>query len=81
MTTFSKCPCGHPGCNQYVLSTQRSAGFDLADAQLYSQAENMRDALKSISIVMIDEIHDWKAVAERMQTTARNALEKLEKMS
>jgi hypothetical protein len=34
----SACPCGHPGCDQHLLSTQRSSGFDKADAELYVAA-------------------------------------------
>lgn len=42
---ITKCPCGHPNCTQYTLSTQQSVGFELADARLYAAAPEMADLL------------------------------------
>ncbi len=44
-----KCKCGHPGCDQYIISTQRSSGLDLADANLYAAAPDMYDALEALA--------------------------------
>ena len=44
--TYEKCPCGHRACNQYVLSNQRTSGFDLADARMMTAAPQMLATLE-----------------------------------
>lgn len=43
--TVSKCLCGHPSCDQYLLSTSKGVGFSLEDATLYAAAPELLDAL------------------------------------
>ena len=50
----------------------------IANAHLIAAAPDMLEALKAISEVGIREIHDWQAIAERMQATALAAIAKAE---
>lgn len=64
-TTVEKCPCGHRGCDQYTLSTQRSVGFDLETATLYAAAEDMKAAMeKFVARVEAGEVRSKRTYAE-----------------
>jgi hypothetical protein len=43
--TYSKCPCGHPGCSAYTLEGQGSVGFALGQARLMAKSPVMHDLL------------------------------------
>lgn len=43
--TMTKCPCGHPACNQYRLRGQRTQGFEEADAKFICDAVNHHSTL------------------------------------
>lgn len=49
-----------------------------ANARLIAAAPDLLAALNSIATVGIHEIHDWRAVALRMQETALSAIAKAE---
>lgn len=49
---IERCKCGHPACSQYTLSTQRSVGFDLADATLYAAAPELLEVAEDICAIM-----------------------------
>jgi hypothetical protein len=53
----------------------------IANARLIAAAPDMLAALKEISEVGIHEIHDWQAIAERMQSSALAAIAKAESLS
>ena len=70
--TARKCGCGHPGCDQYILSTQRSAGFDKADAVLYAAAPDLYAAGQAI----IDQCDAMLLPDDGKTATLRAALAK-----
>lgn len=39
--SFTKCPCGHRGCNQYIISAQGTVGFEEDDARLIVAAPDL----------------------------------------
>lgn len=51
-------------------------GEEQANARLFAAAPDLIDALHSIAKIGIHEIHDWEAVAARMQKTALAAIAK-----
>lgn len=62
--TAHKCRCGHKGCDQYILSTQRSAGFDKADADLYTAAPDMDDALALADAALVEALSECRDYAD-----------------
>jgi len=56
--------------------TDDVGGDEEANARLVAAAPDMLEALERIAKVGIHEIHDWRAVALRMQETALAAIAK-----
>ncbi len=52
--------------------------YAAANARLIALAPEMKEALESIAAVGVHEIHDFEAIAKRMQATALAMLAKLE---
>lgn len=81
--TYYKCPCGHPSCNQFILSTQGNVGFSKSDAQLYTAAPDMLDALERIEkwfdtdVEILDAMSpDERADHERQHQMIRDSIAK-----
>lgn len=45
---ITKCPCGHPACNQYTIEGQRTVGFDIEQARVLSAAPVAIAALEAL---------------------------------
>ena len=70
---ISKCNCGHPSCNQYTLSTQRSGVFSLEDATLYAAAPDLLEACEAF----IDRFdHGARADTDYVAGLMRSAIAK-----
>ena len=88
-TEHATAEIGTPGMYRGKVAYMQSAehidgiGKDelIANARLIAAAPAMLEALKAISEVGIREIHDWQAIAERMQATALAAIAQAEDRS
>ena len=70
----TKCACGHPSCDQYVLNTQRSSGFGKADADLYVAAPDLYAALEELLAAQTKDAGETDRRLARID--AENALAK-----